>query len=469
MEAQDLPRRPVERHVLLTGGTGFVGKVVLAELMRRREELGIAKVYSLIRPRKGLSPEERFAQMASSPCFQHLPADWQTHCRVISGDICEPGLGLSEGDREHLVGRLSHILHCAASVQFNLPLLEATRINVEGTLAVLDFARDCRQLQAMTYVSTAYVTPHLGDEASIPEVLYPLPMDVEALHASIRAGEADERDLLTRTGHSNTYTFTKCLAENLVAKYQNGIPLVILRPSIIAACQERPFAGWIDSKAAYAAFVSLYGAGYLHAFQAELDSRLDIIPCDAVADRLLAVVFDPAWPQRSRPAIVQAVAGYAKSSTILEARTSWNPYFHPRAGEPRPYLAYFGPDRARLRRALLWHHEVPLTLKQLGARLLGQGRQAERIGRLKKALRSIDEVFPYFTRNTFRFESSLPLGDDFEVKAYLATVCQGVRRHLLKRDERVIPQARPLPESGQPGAGPSEPSAASPSESAAGR
>lgn len=461
MEAQDLPRHPAERHVLLTGGTGFVGKVVLAELMRRREELGITTVYPLIRPRKGLSPEERFAQLSDSPCFQHLPADWQRHCRVIAGDICEPGLGLSDGDREFLAGRLTQILHCAASVQFNLPLGEATRINVEGTLAVLDLARSCRQLQAMAYVSTAYVTPHPGDEIPIPEILHALPMDVEALHAAIRSGEVDERELLARTGHSNTYTFTKCLAENLVVKHQGGVPLVILRPSIIAACQERPFAGWIDSKAAYAAFVSLYGAGYLHAFQAKLDSRLDIIPCDAVVDRLLAVGFDPAWPLRDRPAIVQAVAGYDKSSTILEARTSWNPFFQPRAGEPRPYLAYFGPDRARLRRALFWHHELPLTLKQVGVWLLGQGRQAERIGRLKRTLRSIDEVFPYFTRNTFRFESSLPLAGDFEVNAYLATVCQGVRRHLLKRDERVIPQA--------PSATRYEPKATSPSESTVGR
>ena len=29
------------QHVLLTGGTGFVGKVVLYELIRRREALGI--------------------------------------------------------------------------------------------------------------------------------------------------------------------------------------------------------------------------------------------------------------------------------------------------------------------------------------------------------------------------------------------------------------------------------------------
>jgi uncharacterized protein YbjT (DUF2867 family) len=35
---------PAARAVLLTGATGFVGKVVLYELLRRREELGIERV-----------------------------------------------------------------------------------------------------------------------------------------------------------------------------------------------------------------------------------------------------------------------------------------------------------------------------------------------------------------------------------------------------------------------------------------
>lgn len=468
-----------ERHVLLTGGTGFVGKVVVAELLRRREELGIAAITLLVRSRKGVDPAARFAEMASSPCFADLPSDWASYCHVVSGDICEPGLGLSDAERERLVGGLTQVLHCAASVQFNLPLEEATRINVDGSLAVLEFARSCRHLQAMVYVSTAYVTPHAGDEVSIPETLHALPMDVTALHAAILAGKADGQALLVATRHANTYTLTKCLAENLVAKQQGGVPLVFLRPSIIGACAQRPFAGWIDSKAAYAAFVSLYGAGYLHAFQAELDSRLDIIPCDAVVDRLLEVAFDPAWPRTDRPAIVQAVAGYENSPTILEARNSWNPYFKPQPGEPRPYVAYMGPDRASLRRALFWHHELPLRLKQAGAWLLGQKRQVTRLGRLMKTLRSIDEVFPYFTRNTFRFESSLPLGSGFDLQAYLATVCLGVRRHLLRRDERVIPMARMSPEASANVAGTaansvdtaanSVDSAAGASESAAGR
>jgi len=50
------------RTYLLTGVTGFLGKVVLEELLRRREELGVDRVHLLIRPRGGLGAAERFAR-----------------------------------------------------------------------------------------------------------------------------------------------------------------------------------------------------------------------------------------------------------------------------------------------------------------------------------------------------------------------------------------------------------------------
>ena len=41
------------RTFLLTGATGFLGKVILEELLRRRDELGLAKVYVVIRGKGG--------------------------------------------------------------------------------------------------------------------------------------------------------------------------------------------------------------------------------------------------------------------------------------------------------------------------------------------------------------------------------------------------------------------------------
>ena len=41
----------------------------------------------------------------------------------------------------------------------------------------------------------------------------------------------------------NTYTFTKALAENVLASEGAGLPISIIRPSIVAASWKEPFAG----------------------------------------------------------------------------------------------------------------------------------------------------------------------------------------------------------------------------------
>ncbi len=71
--------------VFLTGVTGFVGKVVLEELLRRKEELGLEKIFVLIRPSlKGISPEERFkSEVVASPCFREISSDWVPSVEVV--------------------------------------------------------------------------------------------------------------------------------------------------------------------------------------------------------------------------------------------------------------------------------------------------------------------------------------------------------------------------------------------------
>lgn len=53
------------RSILVTGGTGFMGKILLEKLIRALPEL--CKVYVLVRPKKGLTPEERIAAITLLP------------------------------------------------------------------------------------------------------------------------------------------------------------------------------------------------------------------------------------------------------------------------------------------------------------------------------------------------------------------------------------------------------------------
>src|SRR4051812_39968486 len=102
---------PKGRQVLLTGSTGFVGKVVLEELLRRREELGIEKINLLIRPRGRKSPEDRFNRSAMSRAFSLLEPGWKKYCEPVAGDMLDEGLGLSDSEASRLHDELTHIIH----------------------------------------------------------------------------------------------------------------------------------------------------------------------------------------------------------------------------------------------------------------------------------------------------------------------------------------------------------------------
>ncbi|HSK18263.1 MAG TPA: SDR family oxidoreductase [Longimicrobiales bacterium] len=419
--------------VLLTGCTGFVGKVVLAELMRRRDELGIAAVHLLIRPRRGRSAQERFDfDVASSPCFSRLDAGWRDLCHPVRGDIVDDGLGLDAHTAERLTTELTHVIHCAASVRFDLPIAEAADINIGGALHVLEFAQRCTSLHRLVDVSTAYVTPHPGAGVPVHETLVALPFDVEETYASIVAGTANERALLATSRHANTYTLTKCMAEVLLARRRGNVPLTLLRPSIVSACRRYPFPGWIDSRAAYAAFISLLGAGYLRVVRFDPNVAPDLVPCDDVAHRILACAFDP---EQQQPLLVRhAVSGLENSGRLSDLARHHELYFQAHPHERPARWVYCGPSPLLFRINEWLHHHVPMSLARLGARMSRRHEDEAKIGKLHAAIGSLDRVFNYFGHHTFDFRTSFPPPEGFELDPYLDTISAGISHHLLKRD-----------------------------------
>ena len=60
-----IPRYFEGKNIFITGGTGFIGKIVVEKLLR--ECPGLRNIYFLIRPKKGLTCEERLEKMFNVP------------------------------------------------------------------------------------------------------------------------------------------------------------------------------------------------------------------------------------------------------------------------------------------------------------------------------------------------------------------------------------------------------------------
>ncbi len=417
------------RTYLLTGTTGFLAKVLIEELLRQREELRVEHVYVLIRPRGVLSAKERFwREVVPSDCFSRLSPDWTDAVTVLEGRLEQPGLDLDRSVRDEITARVTHVLHAAASVGFNLKLTDAAQSNVAASLNLLELARSCSRLHKFVCVSTAYTSLYPGDGRPIEEKLAPLPQPADEMYRAILDGTEVESDLLSRSGHPNTYTLTKSLAEHLLVARRGSVPLAIVRPSIISASRRHPFPGWIDSSAGFAAFVILLGKGHMRAVVANPDARLDLIPVDEVAERVLLACHATTGVE-APPVIHHAVAGLERSASARECSQSIQEFFSTHRVERLPTLRYMGPPGLRFALADALHHRLPIALAGLRAR------RVRRSGsQLLARLDYLNTVFPYFVQS-FNFRSTQPHDDTFDPRSYVTTVSRGVYRHILGGDD----------------------------------
>ena len=253
--------------------------------------------------------------------------------------MTEEELGISAADLKTLRAELTHVIHCAASIRFDLPIRKAADVNITGALRTLRFVQSCPGIRRFVDVSTAYVTPHPGEGVvAAREELVDFPLDAEKTYERIMKEEVDEAELLATTGHPNTYTFTKCLAEIILAKNRGDTPLTLLRPSIVSVCRRHPFPGWIDSHAAYAAFISLLGAGHLRVVRSDPNTVLDVVPCDDVADRILSCAFEP---ELQKPFLIRhAAVGLADSGRTGDLARKHVEFFQGSPHDREPYIAY---------------------------------------------------------------------------------------------------------------------------------
>jgi long-chain acyl-CoA synthetase len=307
----------------LTGGNGFVGKVLLALLLDRYP--GFKKLHVLIRPKGNLSAKERFARdvLASPPLRDIAERLGESFLRekiaVWSGDASLPGCGLDPAVTEAWNRSLDLILNCAGLVEFFPPVDESLRANADTVDNLVAVARQTNA--KVLHVSTCYVAGKadgLIEETEPILGFYPRregPEDHSFDHAAERehcrrrvaqirespsgAGGEDQfrevrqklaeigRQRSTQWGWVNTYTYSKSIGEQILAS-QTEVEYAIVRPAIVESALRFPFPGWIEGGRTAAPLI-LMAMGGLKDWPVRRDIPLEVVPVDLVAGAILAV------------------------------------------------------------------------------------------------------------------------------------------------------------------------------------
>ncbi|KAF9894449.1 hypothetical protein FE257_007952 [Aspergillus nanangensis] len=438
--------------ILVTGTTGFLGKVVLEHLVRQHEAFGLQRIVVLIRDKRGTDSQTRFRDtVSSSPCFSLLPSSWTDNIEVVSGDITTANLGFDPVTYKRLSEEVTHIIHCAGCVKFDLSLSEAAVVNISSVLNLLDFAQGCPNIQHFVHTSTAYVTPHYY--GPIYETLGPLPGPAWDLYQRMLTGDLSKKKVLSDSGLPNSYNLSKSIAEHLLVTRKGHVPLTIVRPSIISASWQHPFPGWIDSLSAFAGFLAAYGNGFLRVIDANPQTILDIVPVDEVASRLISAALSrksSTSTEGETVKILYATASLPNGLPIQLVFSQMTSFFADcqTASFRKPHIHYLGPYGTRFRINAFLYQSSPLWVATALSAVQGKSVQSRKLKSLRSGLSRLNRDFPYFTHRTFNFRPSIQLPDEFSPEVYLGVVLAGICQNLLPRTkERTLEKGRSKPRS----------------------
>jgi len=333
-----------DKHVLLIGVTGFIGKVWLVNLLEDVPQIG--KITLLVRRNRTTSAQKRVEKiLEESPAFDSLQERYapglaaflQDRVEVVEGDVSLPGLGLEDATLERLRKSLDLVVNSAGLTDFNPDLRDALSSNVPSAQNPLELLRGCSRAGLM-HLSTCYVVgmrdgrvteelhenynpaadPGFDAEREI-ESLRETVRRIEARSDSPEVGKALRRVVLGRGGDEsrapaeelegvlkrnrarwvrnrlvrvgmrraqhlgwpNTYTFTKSLGESLLAKYGKDLPIAIVRPSIVESSERSPFVGWNEGINTSGPLSYLLGTNFRQ-LPSNARKCLDVIPVDLV-------------------------------------------------------------------------------------------------------------------------------------------------------------------------------------------
>uniref|UniRef100_A0A8D0BLD0 Fatty acyl-CoA reductase n=1 Tax=Salvator merianae TaxID=96440 RepID=A0A8D0BLD0_SALMN len=447
------------KSILVTGATGFMGKVLVEKLLRSSPD--VKTIYILVRPKAGQSMQERVVDMVKCKVFDRVREEWpdfQEKIKPINAELTQPNLAIAPEDVQELLSEVNVVFHCAATVRFDEPLKHALLLNVMGTQQLLVLARQMQKLEAFIHLSTAYAN---CNRRYIEEVVYPPPVEPKKLFDLVEwMDESLIKEITPKLIRDwpNTYTFTKALTEYLVQQEKGNLNAAIIRPSIVGASWQEPFPGWVDNFNGTSGLLIAAGKGIIRTIKCDTGAVADIIPVDVAINLTLAAGWYTAVHRPKSLLVYHCTTGGINPFCWGEME-----YYAMSTYKRNPLEKAFRIPSANMTSSYLMYqywtavsHKAPAFLYDLYLRLTGRKPRMMKIfNRLHKSM----TLFEYFTSRTWEWSSEntnmlmnqLSPKDKkvfcFDVRQlhwseYIENFCLGTKKYVLNEDMAGIPAAK---------------------------
>jgi thioester reductase-like protein len=255
--AVSLPQIPTLNHVLLTGGTGFIGPFLIKSLLEQTR----AKIYILVRASDEDQGRQRLraAMESMGPCPAGLMHMFEARVIPMCGDLGQPKLGLSQDAWDFLANEMDAVFHNGATVNYLFNYDRMRDANVMGTNEVLRLAFEGRP-KDLNYVSTTFIFGW-----AVKSVLY-------------ETNGNDNMELL-----DFGYSQSKWVAEKVVEDARDkGLSVRIFRPALVSPSVTGGGNNF-DIAVRLVAFMVNHGIGV------DALNQVSFVPADIAANNIVAI------------------------------------------------------------------------------------------------------------------------------------------------------------------------------------
>lgn len=407
------------KSVLVTGVSGFLGKMIVWKLLR--DVPTCQTIHVLLRPQNSTSPEQRLQKILCQEPFATLAPEVDlSRVVAIAGDVYAsstdaPSLELAP------ISQFDVIIHSAALTQWDAPLVESLRINAYGSLALL--TNHLTSGGTFVYVSSAFafgIPPTISKEVVWEGPVPVSHVDFDAIHreAELHSGTREARGraavaLARKHGWWDPYALSKAAAETFLAAKAHavGANLAVVRPSGLVGAIAEPAPGWHDAYTGTVPFILALSTKQMTMLAGSPGAKIDWFPADLTVNVVVVAAAGVRNDPSKSASYFHTVSHDTNPVTLHEAHHDWSRLLERRGMGPIPSVDWKGTAEefeAAVYKKVSWLRTIHTALDVIPI----VRNMSAVTGRLQRMLQQVDKLVglaklysPYMI-NEWRFDSS---------------------------------------------------------------